>query len=130
MMSLRLDRFDILRPWSFWTPSLGKRDLLSLIELFEAHAFKTGSVEEHVLSGRRVDESEAFVREFLDRAFCHFLIDSKSVNAALPDTTGSGCSATSKTLTDVENETMRLAVLNDQNYQNYQSSHRSVPESH
>jgi hypothetical protein len=51
-------------------------------------------VEEHVLVAAifSFNETETFVRQSFDRAFCHFLSPFlKSVSAALPDTTGSGC---------------------------------------
>jgi hypothetical protein len=91
-MSRRLDRFDILRPWSLWPTSFRVGHLLSLVESVEAHPFEVRIVEEHVLAVPRVNESKTFVRELLDRTFCHLRIQFlKSVIAALPDTTGSGC---------------------------------------
>jgi hypothetical protein len=47
-------------------------------------------VKKHVLAAPDVNKPETPVGLPLDRAFCHFLIDSKNVDDALPDTTGSG----------------------------------------
>jgi hypothetical protein len=44
-------------------------------------------VEEQVLFRSRVDESEALIRQSLDRTFCHFVQSLRMCPAALPENT-------------------------------------------
>ncbi len=46
-------------------------------------------MEEHISSIRHLDKTESFVRQFLDRAFCHLRSIAKNVAAAEADLTNS-----------------------------------------
>jgi len=78
-MSRRLDRFDILRSWAFWTLPWIVGHSLSLLKFFVAHSLNVRHVEEHVVVGSGFDKTKTLVRQPLDRAFCHLQSNSKKV---------------------------------------------------
>jgi len=65
------DHFDVFSPRSFRPVSFVERDSLSLLQLVVAHIDKVRHVKEHVLSCPRVDKAKTFVRQPLNRTFCH-----------------------------------------------------------
>ena len=72
------DRFSELRqPNIFGGRPLGaaafrEGDALSLLKFFVLNSFEARVVEEQIFAPASVDESKAFFRQFLNRAFCHF----------------------------------------------------------
>jgi hypothetical protein len=66
-------RPDILSSWTFWSLSRGVGDTLAFLQLFECDSVQSRQVEEDVVTVSSVDESEALVRQPLDRAFCHLV---------------------------------------------------------
>ena len=67
------DQLHVFGSWTLLSPSFGKRDSLAFLEFFVLNFFKTRMVEKQVLFRSGVDESEALVRQPLDRTFCHFV---------------------------------------------------------
>jgi len=66
-----LDRLHVLGPRSLRTLTLRERDPLSLPEVLETDAFASRHVEEEIVAGTGLNESEALVRQTLDSAFSH-----------------------------------------------------------
>jgi len=47
-------------------------DALPLTKVFVFNSFEARVVEEQIFAPASIDESKAFFRQFLNRAFCHF----------------------------------------------------------
>ena len=72
-MFQRLDQFHVFGSWTFRALAFGERNALTFAKLLKAYAIKTRLVKEHVFASPRVNKSESFVRQSLDRAFSHFV---------------------------------------------------------
>lgn len=68
-----LHSLDVFGAGSLGTTAFPVRDLFSFAKSVKFDTLKTLGMEEQVFIRRCLDESEAFVRQFLDRAFWHVL---------------------------------------------------------
>ena len=66
---LRLKDADVLRAGSLGSFTLGEGDSVTFAQLVETGSFNVRVVEEDVRPASRLDESEALIREALDRTF-------------------------------------------------------------
>ena len=62
---------DILRPWAFGTLPGVVGHSLPFLKFLVGHSFNVRHVKEHVIVSSSFNETKTFVRQPLDRAFCH-----------------------------------------------------------
>ncbi len=81
VLNLRsLGRPDILSAWTLWSLSRGVRNSLAFRQFLKCDSIESRQVEENVATVSCVDESEAFVCQPLDRAFCHLICFLKKIS--------------------------------------------------
>jgi hypothetical protein len=66
-----LHRLDVLGTRTFRPAALGVRNLLTFSQIVELDALKAVGMEKQIFVRARLDETVAFVRQFLDGAFSH-----------------------------------------------------------
>jgi hypothetical protein len=66
-----LHRLDVLSTRAFLAPAFCIRDLLTLLQVVEAHALNARRMKKQVFVASRIDESKPLVRQFFDVAFGH-----------------------------------------------------------